>query len=278
MASWSSTGGRCASRSYAEILLPQATPRGCVGNACSYSFRTRVDAQETGGEVAHIAWPTGTAWDAALGTLRVAALTHSQAPAPGTLDKLDDTDYTGRADVNGDLTLTRLLPGPYKLVIVDTLLQPIGVTIPTPVAFTAERDSTHRATIEAKTARDYVADRCRQDGIWKDMRSDGVWMIGRMVGSDGSSIERARAGISEGSSAKRARNESSPLGLIDSDKEISSRPTGTDGIFTMCQSRFIVGDSIIVSLYQRGRMTNTFPFTLKDSLTVLPLVKALRRP
>jgi len=252
-----------------------------------YDNRTRryitrgVGAQETGGEVARIAWPSGLAWDAPLGTLVLTALTRSHAPAAGTLVRLEDTDYSGRVDAKGEVTLNRLLPGPYNLIVNDTLLAPLGIVIRNPLTFDAVRDSTHRRTVEVSTAQDYVADRCRHDRIWGDLiarkRPGAVWMIGRVTGSNGAGMDQIRASVSEGSSTQRARNESSPFALIE-DQEITSTRTGTDGIYELCQGRFVVGDSVIVTIRDREGVITTFPFALKDSLTVLPMTRVPKRP
>jgi len=77
-------------------------------------FRPRnwVEAQETGGEVARAEWKGEPAWNAPLSTLRLRALTHTKTPAPGTRVWLDDSDYSARADANGDVVIGRLIPGP----------------------------------------------------------------------------------------------------------------------------------------------------------------------
>ena len=243
-----------------------------------YGTRRQLYAQESGGEVANIAWPTGLAWDAPLGTLMLTALTRSHSPAVGATVRLEDTDYSGRVDAKGRVTLNRLLPGPYDVVVIDTLLQPLGIALRTPVKFEAFRDSTRRDTIEVSTAQDYVADRCRHDGIVPTKRPGGVWMIGRVIEQNGMGVDEIRASVGEGSKAKRARDESSPFAVIDSDKEITSVRTGTDGIYELCQPRFLVGDSVIVTLRDREGVITAFPFVLEDSLTVLPTKRAAKRP
>ncbi len=264
--------------------IPTGFSPDCVGESCfrPYTIRSRLNAQETGGEVAHISWPTGLAWDAPLGALRLTALTHSRTPAAGTFVRLQDTDYSGRVDANGQVALNRLLPGPYQLVVVDSSLQSLGITLTTPVKFEAVRDSIHRAAIDVPTLQDYVMDRCRHDGNWKDFsprkRPGAAWVLGRVVGPGGSGMEDLRARLSEGSNAKRGRDDSSPFALLTADQDVTSTRTGTDGIFELCQSRFVVGDSVIVGILDHQSMTTAFRVLLKDSLTVLPLIKAPKRP
>jgi predicted nucleic acid-binding Zn-ribbon protein len=103
-------------------------------------------------------------------------------------------------------------------------------------------------------------------------------MIGRVLGPNGTGMDWIRASVGEGSRTQRARNESSPFALIDSDQEITSVRTGTDGIYELCQGRFVVGDSVIVTIRDREGVIATFPFVLKDSLTVLPTKRAPKRP
>ena len=67
-----------------------------------YVARDVVDAQETGGEVAQIQWPSSPPpslrWNAPLGMLRVQAVNHSKKPAVGASVRLDHTSYAARAD------------------------------------------------------------------------------------------------------------------------------------------------------------------------------------
>ena len=244
--------------------------------------RSQVEAQETGGEVAHIDWPSGLTWDAPLGKLHLALSTHAHTPAAGTRVWLDGTDYSRRADSNGEVELDRLLPGPYKLVVIDSLLEPLGITIKTRIAFDAVRDSTHRGTLDVPTADEYLADRCNHDAIWRAAmprrRPGAVWIIGRAIGPDNTPIADISASLSEGSKAKLARQQSTPFALGETRDGPTSTRTGTDGIFELCQGTFAVGDTVIVAIRHRGEMTRAFSFALKDSLTVLPLVREPKRP
>ncbi len=241
--------------------------------------QTRLEVQETGGEVAHIEWPSGLAWDAPLGTLRVAALTYAHQPAAGTHVWLEHTDYTGRTDANGEVTLAHLLPGPYQLVIVDSLLEPLGITLRTPVEFDAARDSTIHARLDVPTAEDYVAARCKRDGIWNDFvprhLPDAAWMIGRVVGSDDKPVNGVWAVVHDGSSLRQQER----VGVASqaTGSQTSSR-AGTDGIFELCQGIFRIGDTVTVAIYHNDLVTNSFRFALKDSVTIMPLIREPKAP
>lgn len=239
-----------------------------------YVPRNWLEAQESGGEVARIEWPNHFAWDAPLGTLRLQTFTHAQKPAAGTRVRLLDTDYTARADTNGVVVIPRLLPGPYELVVVDNQLEPLGITLKTPIKFSAARDSVHRAVLDVPTAEDYVFGRCRHDGIWKQMprRESGiVWMVGRVLGPDKTPIDGISVAAKKGSRFDLAQE-----GL--SDRSVASLRTGTDGVFQLCPNLFRVGDTVHVQVNHRELTRIEFLHKLTDSLTVLPLVREPRRP
>jgi hypothetical protein len=187
---------------------------------------------------------------------------------------LEDTDYSARADANGDVVIGRLVAGPYKVVVIDSLLEPLDITLPTPIKLNVVRDSVYRATLDVPTANDFVEGRCRHDGIWKVMprpRTDVVWMVGRVVGPDLQPLEGMTASVALGSRADVARAGMSP-------RTARSTRTGTDGIFQLCPSSFHLGDTVRVEMNHRELPAVEFLYTLPDSLTVLPLIRQTRRP
>ena len=240
-----------------------------------YVSRDVVDAQETGGEVAQMRWASAPPWNAPLGALQLHAVTHAKRPATGVLVQLENTSYAARADSSGAITITRLLPGPYKLVVKDSQLESIGISLATSISFTAVRDSVHRADLVVPTANDYVADRCTHDAKWyRTMprpRGGIVWMIGRVVDGNNVPIRGARAEAYKGGRADVASAGLNPVG-------ISSTSTGTDGIFEMCSGFFSVGDSALVRIQRRGLPPIELTQHLTDTLTVLPLIRDPRRP
>jgi hypothetical protein len=240
-----------------------------------YVLRDVVDAQETGGEVAQMSWPSASPWNAPLAALQVHAVTHASQPAIGAMVQLDNTSYAARADSSGSITITRLLPGPYKLVVKDSELESIGISLATSISFTAVRDSVHRADLVVPTANDYVADRCRHDAKWyRTMprpRGGIVWLIGRVVDGNNVPIRGVIASAYKGGRADVATAGMNPLG-------ISSTSTGTDGIFEMCSGFFSVGDSALVRVQRKGLPPIDLTYHLTDTLTVLPLIRDPRRP
>ena len=240
-----------------------------------YVLRDVVDAQETGGEVAQVTWPSSAVWNAPLGTLQLHATTGAKRPAIGALVQLENTSYTARSDSSGSISITRLLPGPYKLIVKDSQLESIGVSLQTSISFTAVRDSVHRADLVVPTAGDYLTERCIHDGKWvRSMPRPGrdiVWIIGRVVGADNASISGARAEASKGGRAEVATAGMNPV-------TVSSMSTGTDGIFQLCSGLFHLGDSALVRIQRRGLPPIQNIYHLTDTLTVLPLIRDPRRP
>jgi hypothetical protein len=240
-----------------------------------YVSRDIVDAQETGGEVAQIHWRPSPTWNASLGTLQLRVVTQAKTPAVGARVQLDNTSYSARADSTGSITITRLLPGPYKLVTVDSQLASIGVSLSTSINFTAVRDSVHRADLVVQTANDYVAERCIHDAKWQRTmprpRRETVWIIGRVVGADNVPISGASASAFRGGRAEIATAGMDPVG-------ISSTITGTDGIFEMCSGMFSVGDSALIRINRKGLPPIDQIHRLADTLVVLPLIRDTRRP
>jgi hypothetical protein len=258
-----------------SLRLPSIRQDSLYDNRTSrFVQRSWVEAQETGGEVARAKWKDQPAWDAPLSTLRVTAFTHARKPAIGTRVWLEDTDYSARIDANGVAVINRLIPGPYKLVVIDSLLEPLGITLKTPVKLYAARDSVYRATLDVPTANDFVEERCRHDRIWKGVprrRSDAVWIIGRVLGADDVPQEGVAPTASQAGRAEIARD-----GLFAN--AIQSTRTGTDGIFEMCPTMFIVGDTARVRIIHDGAALTDFVHKLGDSLTVLPLIRQPKRP
>jgi hypothetical protein len=239
----------------------------------AYAVRRWLEAQESGGEVARVAANTQPVWDAPLGTLRVQALTHTKQPAATTRIRLEDTDYSGHSDTTGEIVISRLLPGPYHLFVIDSQLAPLGITLSTPITFNAVRDSTHRATLDVPTADDYDYVRCKHDGSWKVLQRrvpTTVWMLGRVIDPDGDPVGGAIATVT--------RSDTVAGGGVDPlSPTASSIRTGTDGIFALCPTDFRVGDTVTVQLSRRDAPLIRFRRALTDSLTIFPLIRLRNR-
>jgi len=132
----------------------------------SYAFggqarlRTWYETRESGGEVASAAWPDGLRWTASLGELRAQAVDYRNNLARGVVVRLDDTDYLTSPNVRGTMEMPWLLPGPYTVVVEDSLLERLGITVPTSLRFVADRDSLTQRSFTIPSADEFVRNRC----------------------------------------------------------------------------------------------------------------------
>jgi carboxypeptidase family protein len=123
-------------------------------------IRTIYHVQEAGGEVASATWDDGFSWEASLGSLRASA-THYREPAEGGLVlRLRDTDYRASPNAQGVFEISHLLPGPYVGVVTDAALEQLGITIPTPLAFEAQRDSLVQRSFSIPRDEIFVRESC----------------------------------------------------------------------------------------------------------------------
>lgn len=128
-------------------------------------LRTLYEMHETGGELAEARWADGATWRAALGAVRLEARTDGGAPATGTRVTLENTPYQARLDEAGRAEFVPLLPGPYKVLVLDTLLARIDVTLDANVPFIATRDSMHVARFVVPTPLDYARSLCAAEPV-----------------------------------------------------------------------------------------------------------------
>jgi hypothetical protein len=123
--------------------------------------RTVYDVQETGGELAGAQWADGSRWHAALGTLRVVARTSANTPASHARIVLEHTSFAGATDTTGTVVFSDLLPGPYRPLVVDSMLSTIDISLDPKVPFVAQRDSVYVAPFVVPTALDYANTQCQ---------------------------------------------------------------------------------------------------------------------
>ncbi len=218
--------------------------------------RTSYRAAENGGELARATWPDGSAWRASLGTVRITARSTGGAPAAGTVVRLPDTPYLGVANRDGVIEISDLVPGPYTVLIVDAWLAPIGIEIPTPLKFVAARDSTVEASIVARTAKDFVIDRCVADRKYSP--ADSVLIVGRTVGANGEPVRGITISLAE------VRPPPEPDRLLD-----DYYTTGTNGLFHFCSKSLRRGMTLSVRARRGGSILQVMTVSLDDNLTVV---------
>lgn len=223
------------------IRVVSATPDSVMDLLGHLQPRDWLYAEEDGGELERATWPDGLDWKAPLGTLRVRALKKDGTPAVGTILSLVATQYFGAADERGIVEIKDLIPGPYQVRVIDPRIAELGVGLPTPLRFTAARDTTSLATLTVPTAESMIADRCVAHHVWE--YGDSLFTMGRVVTPDGKPVNDVRVHFAAQSNAY---GEEWPVNAVYFD-------TGTDGMFEFCH-RYPLHTRIRYSAWRGGKL------------------------
>jgi len=197
-----------------------------------------------GGELVLVRSPDGAEWRAQLGTLQAPIVDQKGNPLSGVTIRLANTDYVGISDSSALVTIQELLPGPYRLDIIDSTLAKIALPLQSSVRFVAERDVTYQRPIEVETASDHVEGMCKKDGVF-DRQS--LKLIARVYGTNQLPIPRAQWEF------PRAKG-----------------VTASDGVFVYCQD-LELGKKIPLKVSD-GVTTKELTIVPSQKLTVLKIV------
>ena len=140
--------------------------------------------EESGGRVMSAVWPDYT-WSAPMGAIEARLRDSSGALLRGAFARLDNTDYTGRSDPTGTLRMTRLLPGPYSLSVIDSAFADLHVEVPTAARFEAVADSVTRGEVTVAAPLEGVVAAYCPHGLAAGHSSI---VVGRLYGSDAASV------------------------------------------------------------------------------------------
>jgi hypothetical protein len=209
---------------------------------------------EIGGELATASWPGGRNWSAPLGTLRMRGNTSAGAPNANVNVTLLGTEYVATTDSLGQAEFTHLVPGPYRLAVLDPKLASIGLDIPTELAFTAARDSVHQAMVILPSAMEFAANVCRGGGR---VAEESAWLIGRVGTSNGAPVSDAKWSVARSSAAGWV-----PIA--------EGGSAGAGGIFSHCRN-LKLGETVQVRAWQGKNSPAVSVRVLSDRLTVLPV-------
>ncbi len=252
----------------------------------TYQVLTKFYAAENGGELARARWRDGRTWQAQLGTLRVSA-THGDTPAAGAVLALDETPYRGVVNATGDVEFGDVVPGPYKVVALDPALAEVGIRIPTSLAFTAVRDSTHRAEVRVPTAREYIYQRCVADKF-SDPR-DSTRILVRAMTHTGEplndvswKVSRRLSGFEVGTSSSMitggghlpvlAQSKTGPGVNLGAYRVLrDGGRTGTDGMFQLCVGGLGHGTQLLIQAIRPGYDDVSVDAHLTGALQVIRL-------
>ncbi len=221
------------------------------GEPASQSGSPRFYASESGGELAHARWSDTESWHAALGTLNARVLTVDGQPAVGVSVSLSGTPYRAVSDSTGQVIVRDLVPGPYSIVVIDSALLAIDLTIPTTGTFVAARDSTVATSFVARNADEYVVRRCMDYGRYTYAATDSTRVIARITDDGGRPMENVRwqARVNSGASAT-ALGDGNSWVLIP-----QHGVTGTDGVLQICSPALRHGATIEIEAWRDGTRT-----------------------
>jgi hypothetical protein len=208
---------------------------------------------EVGGALAHASWGDGTSWEAPLATVQMTVRTTAGARAPGVIVGLRDSDYRAQADVDGLLQLERVLPGPYEVVVLDSVLSPLGVALPTPLAPVMGAGDTVQLALQAPTAEQLLRASCPEGN-----RGSGPLFVARVVDP---------TGVGMGGVPWRLRRSRGGTWVVVAEQGT----TRGDGMLQLCDA-LAVGDVVELQLAPRGGAPETIVQPITGPLTAVPVV------
>jgi hypothetical protein len=219
----------------------------------AFSAQRTFEVSEIGGELARAEWRDGTSWSAPLGTLQLTLARANGTIAAGVGVALAGTGYRAISDPAGRVTFAGLVPGPYQVVVVDPLLVPIGVTLPTPLLFEARRATTDVRKLVVPTAESFLAESCGNST--RSRRS--AWLAARVLNHDGTPANDARW---------RLRRQT-PGGWT---TVATGEGPGSTGLIQDCTS-LEQRDRIELRAWRDGGAEARFVGELRDPVNVVPL-------
>jgi hypothetical protein len=238
---------------------------GVGGGNGGFQERVNFFVQDRGGELAHARWPDGTTWDASLATLHATARRSNGRPARDVDVRLPGTPYAARTDAGGRLEIHDLVPGPYAAVVVDSVLKPIGLTIPTALHFTAERGVSVDSGFEARTASEYAVDRCYTDGMPRPRDVDTTYLLARFFDERGNPV-----GLVKWDLSAQESNADGAIRATNGWHSLRERAqTASDGVLSYCTS--LRRTYPIEVRASKDNRNTTIRSRLGPALTVLPI-------
>jgi hypothetical protein len=208
---------------------------------------------EVGGALARATWGDSARWEAPLGTVRLTVRTAAGARAAGVVVGLRDTDYRAATDVDGLVELPDVLPGPYEVVVLDSVLAPLGVALPTALAPMVGAGDMVRATLEAPTAEGYLRPACPGGA-----GGTGVMVVARVVAPTGEGM---------GGVTWRLRRSRGGDWVVVAERGT----TDADGRLLLCDG-VAVGDVVELQLVRGRAAPETVVFPVGGAITAVPVI------
>jgi hypothetical protein len=224
------------------------------------TIRNNFYVQESGGELAHAVWRDGTSWHARLGVLDARLIGRNGKPATERSATLPETPYRANPDSMGRIVLRGLVPGAYSLVLIDTALARVNLTIPTELRFGTQRDSL-AITVKVPNLDEFVIDRCLADRTFRYALGDSTRVLARVLDAAGKPIDGVSWRIYQ-----QPSNPASNWVLLR-----EGGRTGTDGIIHFCDARMRRGAQLRIEAWKSGTGEARLEFPLKSRVNVVPI-------
>ncbi|MEP6763546.1 MAG: carboxypeptidase-like regulatory domain-containing protein [Gemmatimonadaceae bacterium] len=217
--------------------------------------------QEIGGELARAEWPDGQTWLGQQGSIHFTAVSNDGESVKDARLNLAGTDYSVTTDRTGHGTINYVLPGPYDVVVNDSVLAPIGLQIPTGRTVRMQRGSAALVRVSIPTATQYVATLCNRPTL----PLTETWLVGRVLSGDG----KPAAGVHW-----RVSNSEGTRWRVVADNGI----TGSDGLVIQCHG-LIRNSSAELAVWRDPKDAIRVQRTSADPLAVfrihLPLLASI---
>jgi hypothetical protein len=205
-------------------------------------------------------WRDGTSWHAQLGVLDARLIGRNGKPATERSAVLSETPYRATPDSMGRILLRDLVPGAYSLVLIDTSLARVNLTIPTELRFGTRRDSL-AITVKVPNLDEFVIDRCLADRTFRYTLGDSTRVLARVLDAAGKPIDGVSWRIYQ-----QPSNPASNWVLLR-----EGGRTGTDGIIHFCDARMRRGAELRIEAWKSGIGEARFEFPLNSRVNVVPI-------
>jgi hypothetical protein len=188
-------------------------------------------------------------------------LDYRNNPARGVAVRLAGTDYIASPNGSGIVTIPQLLPGPYSVIVIDSTLASLGISIPTSLRFTAERDSLVQRSFTMLRDEEFVRDGCLTHA------------------TDMTAIVRIHAVTAEGDDAEGVNVRITRDHGVDWQVVTEAGRTNDRGLFVSCL-RYSRGDPFEVNIWRDGEKPVVALPRVSGALTVikLPLPPLRKKP
>ena len=221
-------------------------------------------ATQYGGELVEASWPDGHAWHATLGKLAVRAVDSAGRAVRGFDLRLRGTNYVGRVNEQGIMEIPNLLPGPYRAVVLDSLLGRVGLASSATFDATIRRETPTERKLTLKSALQNFHTYCSAS---VSREADDALVVVRVRTPDGQPEHDASWEI---------RREPGKLGpvppLVAQDDHESA-----DGTLNRCL-KFKKGDAIRIQVWREGQPRVTEERVLTNEATVIGVLLPPNRP